>query len=92
MPYEFVKQTVAVIGATGQVGTPLTKTLLELGHDVKVLSRKPLSEEKAKDFGGAEVVTVPDMLNVEAMTKILTGVDALVCAVPGSEKVIVESN
>jgi uncharacterized protein YbjT (DUF2867 family) len=96
--YTFTKQVVAVIGATGQVGTPLTKHLLTLGHEVKCFSRRE-SDEKLKDFRsrGAEIILMPaavqsdDTLNngdVEKMAKHLEGVDILICAVPGSKEII----
>lgn len=90
--YIFNKQCVAVIGATGQVGTPLTRGLLSLGHDVVVLVRslkhqKQLNEYKAN---GAEIVEVTDMLDVDAMASALSGADILICAVPGSEQIINE--
>ena len=46
------KKHVAVIGATGQVGTPLTKGLLKEGHEVIILSRgrTPGSESKLAGF------------------------------------------
>mmetsp|Transcript_3311 Transcript_3311/g.5805 ORF Transcript_3311/g.5805 Transcript_3311/m.5805 type:complete len:312 (-) Transcript_3311:48-983(-) len=89
--YTFVKQTVAVIGATGQVGSPLSKTLLDLGHTVKVLTRKPLVHDKAEHLEGADVVVLPDMHDKAALVKTLKDVDVLVCAVPGSEPVINKS-
>lgn len=87
----FRKQVIAVLGATGQVGTPLTKHLLTLGHDVKVFSRRS-GDLKMTEFDdkGATVVMEPDMLNLDKMVKHLQGVETLICAVPGSKEVICE--
>ncbi|MGF1761626.1 NmrA family NAD(P)-binding protein, partial [Photobacterium sagamiensis] len=93
--YTFRKQSVAVIGATGQVGTPLTKGLLSLGHDVVVLTRNLAGEsaEKLNSYKaeGALLVEVRDMLNVDDMAKALEGVDTLICAVPGSKQIITDA-
>ncbi|ELR66921.1 Isoflavone reductase [Photobacterium marinum] len=90
--YTFRKQTVAVIGATGQVGTPLTKNLLLLGHDVLVLTRS-LNSEKISEFQalGARMVEVKDMMDVDLMATTLAGVETLICAVPGSKYIVTQA-
>lgn len=90
-----MEQTVAIIGATGQVGTPLTRNLLEMGHNVRVLVRVRAQSDTGRlaeyEKHGAEIVEVPDMLNVDALSSVLGGADALVAAVPGSQQIITES-
>lgn len=90
--YILNKQRVAVIGATGQVGTPLTKGLLSLGHDVVVLARSLNNREQLNEYkaGGAEIIEVTNMLDVDAMATALKGCNSLICAVPGSEQIITE--
>jgi len=93
--YTFKKQSVAVIGATGQIGTPLTKKLLALGHDVIILHRSLSSKNSEKLFAykaqGAQLIEVSDMLNIDQMTAALKGADILICAVPGSKEIITEA-
>ena len=93
--YTFRKQAVAIIGATGQIGTPLTKNLLALGHNVIILHRtlsaqnsEQLSAYKAQ---GAQLVAVQDMLDIDQMTAALKGVETLISAVPGSKEIITEA-
>lgn len=90
--YSFKKQTIAVIGAAGQVGMPLTKGLLSLGHEVVVLIRGRNAGTEAKlasfEANGARIVTVADMQNVTLLADALRGVDTLICAVPGSKEII----
>ena len=93
--YTFTKQSVAIIGATGQIGTPLTKKLLALGHNVIILHRslsgknsEKLSAYKAQ---GAQLIEVPDMLNLDQMTAALKDVETLISAVPGSKEIITKA-
>ena len=87
------KKHVAVIGATGQVGTPLTRGLLSLGHDVTIITRKVQRDAKLEEFEqqGAKIAVCPDMHDVDALAELLAGVDTLVASVPGSQPVIEQS-
>ena len=87
--YTFRKQIVAVLGATGQVGRPLTKTLLELGHDVRVFSRRE-NDMKLDEYRqmGATIVVVKDFTDSKTLTNILQGVEVMICAVPASEEIV----
>ncbi|KLV03694.1 Isoflavone reductase [Photobacterium aquae] len=89
---EFKKQTIAIIGATGQVGTPLTRTLLKLGHDVIAITRNVQSglSDKLQEFAekGARIVAVSNIADQDLMAQAIQGADALVCAVPGDQNVI----
>ncbi|UTV28832.1 NmrA family NAD(P)-binding protein [Photobacterium atrarenae] len=87
------KKHVAVIGATGQVGTPLTHGLLSLGHEVIVITRQTQFNEKLTAFEkqGAKICVCTDLHDVEALAKLLSGVDILVASVPGAKPVIKQS-
>lgn len=88
------KKHVAVIGAAGQVGTPLTKGLLSLGHKVTIIFRARNSQNDARltefETLGATLLECPDMKDVNALTKLLRGVDTFVASVPGSKEIIRE--
>lgn len=90
--HPFIKQRVVIIGAAGQVGTPLTQTLLELGHEVVALtrSRNGSGKEKLDEYEaqGAEIIEIADMLDLQNMTSVLKGADTLVCASPASDTII----
>jgi len=92
--YHFHHQRIAVIGAAGQIGTPLTKGLLSLGHDVTILARQHESGIKPALQTlinlGAKVVEIPNMLDLEQMSQALKGHDTLICAVPGSKEIITQ--
>ncbi|GAB3524418.1 NmrA family NAD(P)-binding protein [Photobacterium alginatilyticum] len=87
------KQHVAVIGATGQVGTPLTRGLLSQGHDVTIITRKAQKDAKLMAFEqqGASISICVDMHDVDTMAERLLGVDTLVASVPGSKTIIEQS-
>ena len=89
------KQRVAVIGSTGQIGLPLTTNLLLQGHDVTLLVRarnQPQNNTlQALEQKGARLVELADMSDVTAMTNALSGMDTLICAVPGSKEIITQS-
>jgi len=89
------KKHVAVIGATGQVGTPLTRSLLKEGHQVTAIvrGRNPNNELTlaGHETLGAKVVVCTEMQSVDAVANALKGCDTLVASVPGSKTIIQES-
>ncbi|GAA4650951.1 hypothetical protein GCM10023116_32340 [Kistimonas scapharcae] len=89
------KQRVAVIGATGQVGLPLTINLLLQGHEVTLLARarNRLKNDKLQILlqYGAHLTELSDMSDVTAMANALSGIETLICAVPGSKAIITQS-
>ncbi|PSW05722.1 NmrA family NAD(P)-binding protein [Photobacterium lipolyticum] len=89
------KKHIAVIGATGQIGTPLTKGLLSLGHDVTIITRAHNVQKDAKLMAfailGAKIEECADMHDADAMANLLQGVDTLVASVPGSKSIIQQS-
>jgi|GEM_PF-1111496 len=90
--YQFEKQRIAVIGAAGQIGKPLTQGLLSLGHDVVLLCRtKPSSlNPQLLEFQnqGAELIVLESLTDKLALSRALIGCDTLICAVPGSKSII----
>ncbi|ROV59719.1 NAD-dependent epimerase/dehydratase family protein [Vibrio ponticus] len=89
----FNQQNIAIIGATGQVGTPLTRALLKLGHQVTVITRSLTKEsEKLTEYAqnGAKIVPVADLSDKESIAQAIQGADALVCAVPGDKTIITQ--
>ena len=90
-----IKKHVAVIGATGQIGTPLARGLLKEGHAVTIITRKRSHTNESKLAGyeesGAKVVECGRMEDADAVASAIKGCDTLVAAVPGSKAIIRES-
>jgi len=90
--YQFEKQRIAIIGAAGQIGKPLTQGLLSLGHEVVLLCRdkasglNPLLIEFQEQ--GAQLIVLDSLSDKSALTSALAGCDTLICAVPGSKSII----
>jgi len=83
---------IAIIGATGQVGTPLTQSLLAEGHSVRILNRAETSDRlNVYEAAGAEIKHCPEMGNASAVASAIEGCDTLICAVPASETIITQS-
>jgi hypothetical protein len=83
---------IAVIGATGQIGSPLTRALLQQGHAVTILTRSRSGDNESRlsrcEQAGAKVVVCSQMEDVDAVASALQGCDTLVAAVPGSKAII----
>lgn len=90
----FQKQTIAVIGATGQVGSQTVRTLLKLGHNVIAITRNLQSDlsGKLKEFkdNGAHIAEVTDMQDKTQIMAAIKGADTLICCAPGDQTVITE--
>jgi uncharacterized protein YbjT (DUF2867 family) len=85
--------TVTVAGGTGTLGYNITEALLNDGYKVKVLRRKPESEnEKASKLAskGAEIVYA-DYSQKDDLVKALKGTDALISVVNGNDIYAVQS-
>ena len=65
---------VAVIGATGLIGTALCRSLVSEGHQLHVLSRHP---QKAQHLSASRVVT-GDIASKESGEEIVEGMDAVI--------------
>ena len=71
---------ILVLGATGFIGTPLTKQLQKDGFNLRVLVRQPA---KAKQFFGERVeIIAGDVQDPAALTRALAGVDGVSLNVP----------
>lgn len=69
---EIAKRKCLVTGATGVVGAPLVRELLDRGHDVRVLARGPVT---TGHFGGPVDVVAGDLNDLEALRHSVEGVD-----------------
>src|SRR5688572_2169400 len=74
--------TILITGATGTVGSQLTKQLDAAGQKVRVLTRDP---KKAESLKGKNVEIVQgDLANPSSLDKAFAGVDAVFVLVSGS--------
>lgn len=85
--------TIAILGATGNLGGRIAKALLEKGADVRAVVRNNENNndklEKLKQSGGE--VIVADMSNRDELVKALRGASAVVSALQGLSDVIVDT-
>ncbi|MHA6248801.1 NAD(P)-dependent oxidoreductase [Pontibacter sp. CAU 1760] len=73
----------AIIGASGKIGSSITQEALSRGHNVTAISRTP---EEVTEESVSLSVRSGDVQNVEAMTGLLQGHDAVVVSYsPGWE-------
>ncbi|WP_411846471.1 NmrA family NAD(P)-binding protein [Roseibacillus persicicus] len=90
-PHEKTKE-IAILGATGQVGTPLTRSLLREGHRVRALvrSRSERNEKLLAEYeeAGAEIRLCPEVDDVSAMARAMEGSETLIASVSATEDVI----
>ena len=69
---------IALIGASGNIGSKITRELLDRGHTVTAICRNPDTMDAQEG-----VTTVPgDMLNPEQLAETLKGHDAVISAAP----------
>ncbi|HUP47098.1 MAG TPA: NAD(P)H-binding protein [Thermoanaerobaculia bacterium] len=64
---------IAIIGATGTLGRPVTRELIRAGYEVTVAARDPI---KAADLDAASVVEA-DLFDVPSLRKALRGAEAI---------------
>jgi uncharacterized protein YbjT (DUF2867 family) len=62
---------ILVIGATGTIGSQLVPQLLQSGHPVRILTRRP---EKAAKFGGEVEIVIGNLDDEESLIPALRGV------------------
>ncbi|MFC6153630.1 NAD(P)-dependent oxidoreductase [Nocardioides yefusunii] len=67
---------IAVLGATGGVGTHLVQMALDEGHDVTVLARTPAKVERAADV----TIVQGDALDAERVRDTVRGADVVISA------------
>jgi len=73
-----VSKHIALIGASGNIGSKITRELLDRGHTVTAICRNPNTMDAQEG-----VTTVPgDMLNPEQLAQTLRGHDAVISAAP----------
>src|SRR5512133_1785489 len=83
--------TVAVTGATGNQGGALARALLDRGHMVRALTRKPQSNAAAKLEALGAIVCAADFDDGETVTEAARGADAFfLVATPFEEGVEAE--
>lgn len=71
---------ITVTGSTGNISKPLTKTLVQQGHEVTVISSNPDKQEDIEALGAtAAIGTIED---TDFLTTAFTGADAVYCMVP----------
>jgi putative NADH-flavin reductase/pimeloyl-ACP methyl ester carboxylesterase len=72
---------VAVIGASGHLGGAVAREALARGHDVTAIAR---DADRLRDLGGTRA-TAANVLDVDVMTNVLAGHDAVVAALKGRD-------
>ncbi|MGD8361352.1 MAG: NAD(P)H-binding protein, partial [Gemmatimonadota bacterium] len=81
-----MKMRVLVLGATGTLGRPVVRSLLDGGHPDRVLTR---SAEKARAmFGGAPEVVEGDPTNRDPMSRAIAGCEAVHVSLPTESELI----
>ncbi len=73
-----MSKNIALIGASGNIGTKITKELLDRGYTVTAIARNP---EKIEAREGVTAVAC-DLLDSDAMAEALKGHDAVISAAP----------
>ncbi len=83
---------VSVLGATGNIGLPLSHALVQQGHDVLAVSRGRSDRNEAAldqlEAAGATLVFEPDLTDVTALAKHLDGSDVVVVASRASPRIL----
>jgi uncharacterized protein YbjT (DUF2867 family) len=81
-----MKIRVLVLGATGTLGRPVVRSLLDRGHPVRILTR---SAEKARAvFGEAVEVVEGDLTNHDHMSRAIAGCEAVHVSLPTESELI----
>lgn len=75
-----MKKTIALLGATGKVGSKISEILLKDGHQLKLIAQ---TEDKLKRFKemGAEVIQA-DITNIDMLTEVFRTVDSAYVMTP----------
>ena len=71
---------IIVTGSLGNTAQPLTKELVEKGHLVTVISRKPEKQKDIEDLGARAAIGC--IQDVEFLSSTFTGADAVYCIEP----------
>lgn len=86
------KQIVVIAGGTGNLGSKITKSLLDKGAEVRVLVRSTTESKKINPLNqmGAQVIRV-DMNNEQEIAAACRGAACVVSALAGLEDVIIDT-
>jgi NAD(P)-dependent dehydrogenase (short-subunit alcohol dehydrogenase family) len=87
-----MQKTIAIVGATGNLGERIATTLLQEGAIVHAVVRSNSNPEKVKTLQslGAKIITV-DMSNVSELTHAFKGASCVVSALSGLREVIIDA-
>ena len=79
-----MKRKIAILGATGTVGSKIAENLLNDGHHVKLIARHTEKLEKYRGLG-AEIITA-DITDVDTLTKAFKNADSAFVLLPDNVK------
>jgi uncharacterized protein YbjT (DUF2867 family) len=87
-----MQKSIALLGATGNLGERIVKTLLDQGAEVRAIVRANSNPEKVANLQklGAKITTV-DMTNVNELTAAFKSVSCVVSAMSGLRDVIIDT-
>ena len=71
---------IILTGSLGHIGLPLTKELVQKGHDITVISSNPEKENEIESLGA--IAAIGSLEDVSFLTEVFTGADAVYCMVP----------
>lgn len=75
-----MKKTIALLGATGKVGSKISEILLKEGHHLKLIAQSEDKLNRFKDMG-AEVIQA-DITDVDVLTKLFRNADSAYVMTP----------
>ncbi|MEO6843869.1 MAG: NmrA family NAD(P)-binding protein [Ginsengibacter sp.] len=76
---------IIVTGSLGNISKPLTKELVQKGHSVTVISSNPEKQNDIETLGAEAAIGTIE--NIDFLTNVFTGVDAVYCMIPLNFKV-----
>ncbi len=71
---------ITLTGSLGHIGKPLTKTLVEKGHHVTVISKSEERQKEIEDIGAK--AAIGSLKNKDFLTTTIKGAEAVFCMVP----------
>jgi uncharacterized protein YbjT (DUF2867 family) len=77
---KFSKMKIIITGSLGHISKPLTIDLVEKGHHVTVISRKPENQKEIEILGATAAIGLVD--DVEFLTATFSGADVVYCMIP----------
>ncbi|WPU96091.1 NmrA family NAD(P)-binding protein [Mucilaginibacter sabulilitoris] len=76
---------ITVLGSLGNIGKPLTLTLVQKGHSVTVISSNPKRQKDIEALGAAAAIGLIE--NVDFLTSAFTGADVVYAMIPPKNSV-----